>query len=118
VNRIHRWLCRSTPWKAILESHILPWVMMLHHVPSAALQDRLLAEVARVLRPDGICAGAESIASPWLRLIHIGDVLLSIEPRAFATRLEAAGFTNVDVGQRAGAFRFRAQRSDCVRRTR
>jgi SAM-dependent methyltransferase len=26
---------------------------MLHHVPSAALQDRLLAEVARVLRPGG-----------------------------------------------------------------
>jgi len=25
---------------------------MLHHVPSAALQDRLLSEVARVLRPD------------------------------------------------------------------
>src|SRR5580693_5020208 len=33
---------------------------MLHHVPSAALQDRLLAEVARVLRPGGIFAGVDS----------------------------------------------------------
>lgn len=92
-------------------------VMMLHHVPSIALQDRLLAEVARVLRPGGTFAGADSIASRWLRLIHIGDVLLPIEPLAFAARLEAAGFINVDVDQRAGAFRFRAQRPDDLRRT-
>jgi ubiquinone/menaquinone biosynthesis C-methylase UbiE len=30
---------------------------MLHHVPSEALQNRLLAEVARVLRPGSIFAG-------------------------------------------------------------
>ena len=27
MNRLHRWLCRSTPWKATLESRILPWVL-------------------------------------------------------------------------------------------
>ena len=33
---------------------------MLHHVPSSALQDRLLAEVHRVLRPGGVFAGSDS----------------------------------------------------------
>src|SRR6185437_11011363 len=34
---------------------------MLHHVPSRALQDSMLAEVARVLRPGGIFAGTDSV---------------------------------------------------------
>jgi 16S rRNA A1518/A1519 N6-dimethyltransferase RsmA/KsgA/DIM1 with predicted DNA glycosylase/AP lyase activity len=33
---------------------------MLHHVPSPALQDRLLAEVCRVLKPGGVFAGSDS----------------------------------------------------------
>jgi ubiquinone/menaquinone biosynthesis C-methylase UbiE len=36
---------------------------MLHHVPSALLQYRLLAEVARVLRPGGVFAGTGSRSS-------------------------------------------------------
>jgi len=34
---------------------------MLHHVPSAEMQDRLLREVARVLRPGGVFAGTDSL---------------------------------------------------------
>src|SRR4051794_25949093 len=34
---------------------------MLHHVPSPAQQDRLLAEAARVLRPGGAFAGTDSV---------------------------------------------------------
>jgi SAM-dependent methyltransferase len=33
---------------------------MLHHVPSVALQDRLLAEVCRCLRPGGLLVGSDS----------------------------------------------------------
>src|SRR6516225_3073778 len=33
---------------------------MLHHIPSAELQDRLLAEVLRMLRPGGVFAGTDS----------------------------------------------------------
>lgn len=36
---------------------------MLHPIPSADLQDRLLREVARVLRPGGAFAGSDSRAS-------------------------------------------------------
>ncbi|MEO8501075.1 MAG: class I SAM-dependent methyltransferase, partial [Vicinamibacteria bacterium] len=46
---------------------------MLHHVPSAALQDRLLAEVARVLRPGAMFAGTDSVDSKFLRLLHLFD---------------------------------------------
>src|SRR5262249_20128660 len=36
---------------------------MLHHVPTAALQDQLLAEARRVLRPGGVFAGFDGVGS-------------------------------------------------------
>src|SRR5688572_25875812 len=36
---------------------------MLHHVQSAALQDRLFSEVRRVLRPGGVFVGSDSLSS-------------------------------------------------------
>ncbi len=84
---------------------------MLHHVPSAALQDRLLAEVARVLRPGGIFAGTDSLPRPLLRLLHVFDTMVLVDPRGLAPRLEAAGFTDVDIDVGQHAFRFRATRA-------
>ena len=45
---------------------------MLHHVPSAELQDRLFAEVARVLQPGGFLAGVDSLDSEDFRALHDG----------------------------------------------
>jgi SAM-dependent methyltransferase len=83
---------------------------MLHHVPSAALQDRLLAEVARVLRPGGVFAGTDSISSPLFRLMHVFDTMVVVDPDGLPGRLEAAGFEDVHVDVNQYAFRFRARR--------
>jgi len=83
---------------------------MLHHVPSPALQDRLLAEVCRVLRPGGVFAGSDSRWSLSFHLIHLWDTMVVVEPETFAARLEAAGFTDVSVKMAKRAFRFRARR--------
>jgi len=83
---------------------------MLHHVPSPALQDRLLAELARVLRPGGILVGVDSLDRPAWRELHRGDVCVPVDPAGFPDRLRRAGFADVDV-QIAdfGRFRFTAR---------
>jgi SAM-dependent methyltransferase len=83
---------------------------MLHHVPSRELQDRILREVFRVLRPGGIFAGSDSLPSPSMRLIHMGDTMVLVDPQTFGSRLEAAGFRDVSVEPAGQAFRFRARR--------
>jgi SAM-dependent methyltransferase len=83
---------------------------MLHHVRSAELQNRLLAEVARVLRPGGIFAGSDSVYSTFLRVLHVFDTMVLVDPRTLPQRLEAAGFVNIRVDTNPYAFRFRAQK--------
>jgi SAM-dependent methyltransferase len=70
---------------------------MLHHVPTAELQDRLFSEVARVLRPTGVFVAGDSLASPELEAHHEGDTYNPVDPEGLADRLETAGFVDVDV---------------------
>lgn len=70
---------------------------MLHHVPSVQLQDAILSELARVLRPGGLLVGTDSIANPDLRRFHDGDVYVPVDPEALTQRLEDAGLVNVEV---------------------
>jgi ubiquinone/menaquinone biosynthesis C-methylase UbiE len=84
---------------------------MLHHIASAELQDRLLAEAYRVLRPNGIFAGVDSLDSRYFKLLHIFDDLVLVDPKAFPHRLKAAGFRDVQVDVNPYAFRFRAHKS-------
>jgi SAM-dependent methyltransferase len=84
---------------------------MLHHVPSKLLQNRLLAEVARVLRPGGVFAGTDSLSTPLMRLLHLFDTLVPLDPSAFPDRLRAAGFDDVQVEVRERhILRFRARK--------
>jgi SAM-dependent methyltransferase len=81
---------------------------MLHHVPSPALQDRLLAETRRVLRPGGVFAGSDSRDSRMMRLLHVADTLVPVDPDGFGERLRRAGFHDVEIEPVPRAFRFRA----------
>jgi SAM-dependent methyltransferase len=84
---------------------------MLHHIPSAALQDRLFQEVRRVLDPGGTFAGVDSLQSFRMRLLHIGDILVPVDPGTLESRLEAAGFQDIVIETNARALGFRARRS-------
>jgi ubiquinone/menaquinone biosynthesis C-methylase UbiE len=85
---------------------------MLHHVPSVAKQDRLLREVARVLRPGGLFAGTDRLYSRSFRLLHLFDTMVVVDPGTFAARLKSAGFSEVQVNvMEPYAFRFRARKS-------
>jgi SAM-dependent methyltransferase len=70
---------------------------MLHHVPTANAQDRLFAEVARVLRPGGRFVAGDSVASPEIEAGHEGDTYNPIDPALLQDRLEAVGFVAVEV---------------------
>jgi ubiquinone/menaquinone biosynthesis C-methylase UbiE len=81
---------------------------MLHHVPSPALQDKLLREVWRVLQPGGAFVGCDSLQSVFMRVLHLGDTFVAIRPDTFGARLECAGFEVIELEKGPGAFRFYA----------
>lgn len=83
---------------------------MLHHVPSTALQNRVFAEAFRVLRPGGSFGGVDSLPSWMMRVFHIGDIMVLVDPAGLQARLESAGFRQISVEIGSGRFRFRAQR--------
>jgi ubiquinone/menaquinone biosynthesis C-methylase UbiE len=70
---------------------------MLHHVPTQALQDRVLAEALRVLRPGGWLVGSDSLASDGLHHFHVEDTYNPIEPGTLLTRLRTIGFAAITV---------------------
>lgn len=70
---------------------------MLHHVPTAALQDALFAEVARVLSPGATFVISDSIASADLEAFHHDDTYNPVDPTTAGARLLAAGFTSAAV---------------------
>lgn len=84
---------------------------MLHHVPSAALQDRLLGEVARVLRPGAFFAGSDSRYTKVFGALHWFDTMVLVDPETFPKRLEAAGFKDIRISATDRSFKFRARRA-------
>ncbi len=70
---------------------------MLHHLPTAALQNQLLAELLRVLRPGGVLIGSDSLASAELHEFHEGDVYNPVEPAALLTRLQTLGYEQITI---------------------
>jgi hypothetical protein len=82
---------------------------MLHHVPTVALQDQMLHELRRVLRPGGILMGTDGMDTPSRRALHQDDVFLPADPEELPARLAAAGFDRPEVEVSGDRFRFLAQ---------
>jgi SAM-dependent methyltransferase len=70
---------------------------MLHHVPTRALQDAILASALRVLRPGGTLVGSDSLPSDSLHQFHAGDTYNPVEPAALLTRLQTLGFDEITI---------------------
>lgn len=79
---------------------------MLHHVPSPKLQDQILAEVWRVLRPGGVFAGTDSRWRLMMPIVHVFDTMVLVPPETMASRLQAVGFTDVTIETAKTRFRF------------
>jgi SAM-dependent methyltransferase len=70
---------------------------MLHHIEPRADQDRVLAELARVLRHDGVLVAADGVENDITRAFHADDVYNPIDPGDLPRRLADAGFHSVEV---------------------
>jgi SAM-dependent methyltransferase len=81
---------------------------VLHHIPSPALQDRLFAELHRVLRPGGVFLGADALDVDVIRQGHVDDVFVPVDPDTLGQRLQAAGFAPPTIERDDYQFRFSA----------
>ncbi|HTS97606.1 MAG TPA: class I SAM-dependent methyltransferase [Streptosporangiaceae bacterium] len=70
---------------------------MLHHVPTLALQNKILAEAFRVLRPGGVLIGSDSLASNDLHHFHEGDTYNPVDPASLLSRLQTLGFEKITI---------------------
>lgn len=70
---------------------------MLHHVPTLALQNKILSEAFRVLRPGGALIGSDSLPSTDLHDFHADDTYNPIDPASLLSRLQTLGFSEITV---------------------
>jgi ubiquinone/menaquinone biosynthesis C-methylase UbiE len=70
---------------------------MLHHVPTVALQNKILAEAFRVLRPGGVLIGSDSLPSNGLHHFHADDTYNPIEPACMLSRLQSVGYGKLTI---------------------
>jgi len=100
----------SMPYRECSFSSVVLFTI-LHHVPSAMLQNRVFAEAYRVLRPGGTFSGVDSMPSWLMKIFHIRETMTLVDPAGLHARLESAGFRQISVEVGSGRFRFSAQRS-------
>jgi SAM-dependent methyltransferase len=88
--------------------------VMLHHVPDTAHQDRVFAEVARVLRPGAWFVAADGLDSEDLASRHTDDVYNPIDPATLPARLAAAGFSDITTARSSTRWRVAARRAETL----
>jgi ubiquinone/menaquinone biosynthesis C-methylase UbiE len=82
---------------------------MMHHVPEVELQNKLFAEVARVVRAGGMFVGVDSFDSEDFRKLHVDDICVPLPPDTLEARLRAAGFSEVSVEPNDYVLQWRAK---------
>ena len=70
---------------------------MLHHVPTLALQNKILAEAFRVLRSGGVLVGSDSLPGNDLHHFHADDTYNPVDPASLLARLQTTGFGKITV---------------------
>ncbi len=68
---------------------------MLHHIPTVAQQNKLIAEMFRMLKPGGVFIASDSLASNELHHFHADDTYNPIDPASALIRLQTIGFSRV-----------------------
>ncbi len=70
---------------------------MLHHIATADAQDRVFAELRRVLAPGSELVAADGVFNEATLAFHAGDIYNPIDPDRLEDRLAAAGFTSIEI---------------------
>jgi len=70
---------------------------MLHHVGSVMTQNRVFAELARVVRTGGPLIAADGVFSEGSLAFHQDDTYNPVDPDGLGDRLEQAGFRSVNI---------------------
>lgn len=84
---------------------------MLHHMTSPELQDKLFAEVSRLLRPGGMFVGVDAVDSDFMRDAHVDDTFVPVGPETVVARFSAAGLGDTVIEPADYQFRFRATKN-------
>jgi SAM-dependent methyltransferase len=83
---------------------------VLHHVPTAPVQDQIFGELCRVLRPGGVLVASDAYDNERTREHHEGDLFVPLDPETLPDRLAAAGFTDVSLVHADYEIRFHARK--------
>jgi len=70
---------------------------VLHHIPTAAEQDRVLAEMLRVLAPGGGLFATDARDIDFIRDAHHDDTFVPLPAGTLVARLETIGFSDVQL---------------------
>jgi ubiquinone/menaquinone biosynthesis C-methylase UbiE len=83
---------------------------VLHHIPTASQQDRVLAEAFRVLQSGAPLIAVDARDLEMIRTGHAGDVFNPLDAATLSDRLERLGFVDVSIETAEYEIRFTARK--------